>query len=59
MDTATNKILHAETIYKQEVLLRSPNMEREGLLRALHFLLGKLGDSVVVDEVITDASTSV
>ena len=59
MDTATNKILHAETIDKREVNLRSPNMEREGLLRALRFLMAKLHDSVIVDEVITDASTSV
>lgn len=27
MDTSTNKILHAETIDKQEVHLQSPNME--------------------------------
>ena len=59
METATNKILHAETIDKREVLLRSPNMKREGLLRALHFLLSKLDDSVIVDEVFTNASTSV
>ena len=59
MDTATNKIVHAETIDKREVHLQSPNMEREGLLRTLGFLLSKLDDSVTVDEVITDASTSV
>ena len=59
MDTATNKILHAETIDKREVELQSPNMEREGLLRALRFLLAKLHDSVIVDEVITDASSAV
>ena len=59
MDTATNKILHAETIDKQEINLRSPNMEWEGLFRALRFLMAKLHDSITVDEVITDASTSV
>ena len=59
MDTATNKIVHAETINKQEVHLQSLNMEREGLMCALRFLLSKLDDSVTVDEVITDASTSV
>ena len=59
MDTATNKILHAETIDKREVQLQSPNMEREGILRALNFLLSKLHGSVTVDEVITDASSSV
>ena len=37
MDTATNKILHAETIDKREVQLQSPNMEREGILCALIF----------------------
>ena len=43
MDTATtNKILHGETIDKQEVHLQSPNMEWEGLLCALHSLLAKL-----------------
>ena len=59
MDTGTNKILHAETVDKREVHLQSPNMEREGILRALNFLLGKLHGSVTVDEVITDASSSV
>ena len=28
-------------------------------MHALHFLLGKLDDSVIVDEIITDASISV
>ena len=59
MDTATNKILHAEIIYRQEINLRFPNMEWQGLLHAPHFMMAKLHDSVIVDEVITDASTSV
>lgn len=59
MDTGTNKILHAETIDKREVHLQSSNMERKGILRALNFVLAKFRCSVTVDEVITDASTSV
>ena len=49
----------AEMIDKREVHLQSPNMEWEGFMHALSFLLGKLDDSVIVNEVITDASTSV
>ena len=46
MDTATNKILHAETIDKRELQLQSLNMERERILRALNFLLSKFHGSM-------------
>jgi len=55
MDISNNAIVHVETIDKREVQLKSPNMEREGLSRALKFLEGKIS----VAEVTTDSSTSV
>jgi len=50
-----NLILHFEVVDKREVGLKSPNMERKGMIRALDFLTSR----VTVDELITDASTSV
>jgi len=44
-----------EVVDKREVSLKSPNMEREGLIRALDYL----SQHVKIGEVITDASTSV
>jgi len=44
-----------EVIDKREVQLKSPNMEREGLIRSLDYL----SQHVKIGEVITDASTSV
>ena len=55
MDVSNNAIVHVETIDKREVQLKSPNMEREGLSRALKYLEGKIS----VAEVTTDSSTSV
>ena len=59
MDVSTSKVLHVETIDKREVQLQSPNMEREGVKRALNVLLAKLDKSVLIEEIITDASSSV
>ena len=50
-----NLILHFEVVDKREVGLKSPNMEREGLIRALNFLK----QHITIEELITDASTSV
>jgi len=55
LETEKSLIIHAETIDKREVHLKSPNVEREGLLRSLAFLR----DKVTIEEVITDASSSV
>ena len=51
METAANKILHAEIIDKREIHLQSPNMEQWTVACSM-FLLAKLHDSVVVYEVI-------
>ena len=59
MDVSTSKVLHVETIDKREIHLQSPNMEREGVKRALNVLLVKLDKSVLIEEIITDASSSV
>lgn len=59
MDISTSKVLHVETIDKREVQLQSSNMEMEGVKRALDFLLTKLDKSVQIEEIITDASSSV
>ena len=54
-----SKVLRVEAIDKREVQLQSPNMEREGVKCALNFLLTKLDKSVQIEEIITDASSSV
>ena len=56
METSGNKILHFENVDKQEVHLRSPNMEREGMIRCLNFLIDK---GMTIMELVTDSSTSV
>lgn len=56
MDVDSNKILHFENIDKREVQLRSPNMEREGMIRCLKFLID---NGMQVKELVTDSSTSV
>ena len=56
MESENNVILHFENIDKCEVDLHSPNMEREGMIRSLDFLIEK-GLNIV--ELITDSSSSV
>ena len=51
-----NQILHFENVNKREVGLHSPNMEGEGMIRCLDFLIAK---GMKVAELITDSSTSV
>ena len=53
MKIDTHYILHAETVDKREVTLQSPNMEKEGFVRSLQFLLPKLSCKV------TDASSAI
>ena len=53
MHVNTEKVVHCEIVDKREVELKSPNMERLGLRRALNYLTSC---SVVVDEVVTDVS---
>ena len=52
MESEKNQILHFENIDKHEV----PNMEREGMIRCLDFLMV---NGMEVVELITDSSTSV
>lgn len=56
METTDNQILHFENVDKREVGLQSPNMEREGIIRCLNFLLSS---GMKISEVVTDSSTSV
>lgn len=56
METEHNQILHFENIDKRQVGLHSPNMEREGLVHCLNFLIS---NGVHIKEVVTDSSTSV
>lgn len=56
MESENNEILHFENIDKREVDLRSPNMEREGMIRSLDFLIEK---QLRVVELITDSSSSI
>lgn len=53
MDVSTEKVVHCEIVDKREVQLKSPNMERLGLKRALTYLKAS---SVSVHELVTDAS---
>ena len=55
MEIDTHYILHTETVDKREVALQSPNMEKEGFVRSLRFLLPKIS----CKEIITDASTAI
>jgi len=56
METESNLILHFNNVDKREVGLPSPNMEREGMIQCLDFLLSK---GMKVAELITDSSSSV
>ena len=56
MEATHNQILHFENVDKREVGLHSPNMEREGMVRCLSFLLSS---GMKISEVVTDSSTSV
>jgi len=56
METTHNQILHFQNIDKCEVGLQSPNMEREGMVRCLNFLINS---GMKITEVVTDSSTSV
>ena len=55
MNHTTDEILHVEVVDKREVGLKSPNMERLGLVRALQYMESQ---SVVVHEIVTDASNT-
>ena len=55
MDLESGLILHTETIDKRKVALQSPNMEREGFVLSMRYLL----PLVKCKEVITDASSSI
>ena len=55
MDIESKVILHTVTIDKREVGLHSPNMEKEGFVWSLRYLLPK----IECKEIITDASSSI
>ena len=56
MEPSSGTILHFETVDKREVYFKSPNMECEGLKRALDFLNK---NNIKVKEVVTDASITI
>ena len=56
MENSQNQTLHFENIDKRQVGLQSPNMEREGMIRCLEFLISH---GLKINEVVTDLSTSV
>ena len=56
METTHNQILHFENLDKCEIGLQSPNMEREGMVHCLNFLIS---GGMKITEVVTDSSTSV
>ena len=56
MEATDNQILHFENVDKHEVGLQSPNMEREGMVCCLNFLLSS---GMKISEVVTDSSISV
>lgn len=56
MESEKNQFLHFENADKHEVGLHSLNMEREGKICCLEFLIVK---GIKVEELITDSSTSV
>ena len=53
MNHSSNEIVHIEVIDKREVGLKSPNMEKLGLIRSLRYLKSQ---SIGINEVVTDAS---
>ena len=55
MEKSTNAIIHSETVDKREVHKKSPNMEREAVVRSLDHLKEKIR----INEITTDCSTSV
>ena len=55
MEKTKNVILHSETVDKREVHMKSPNMEREAVNRAVKHLK----DQVNLVEITTDSSTAV
>ena len=56
METTDIQILHFKNVDKHDVGLQLPNMEREGMVRCLNFLLSS---AMKISEVVTDSSTSV
>ena len=56
MDIESNSVLHLESVDKCEVLLQSPNIEREAVSQAFSYLQAK---NVTIEEIITDASSAV
>ena len=56
MEITHNQILHFQNIDKCEVGLQSPNLEREGMMRCLNFLINS---GMKITEVVTYSSTSV
>ena len=56
MEIEHHQILHFFNMDKRDVGLHSPNMEREGLIRCLDFLIQS---GLTIKEVVTDSSTSV
>jgi len=56
MENSQNQILHFENVDKRQVGLQSPNMEREGMIHCLEFLISH---GLKISEVVTDSSTSV
>ena len=56
MEAEKNQILHFENVDKCEIGLHSPNMEREGMIRCLDYLIAK---GMKVAELIIDSSNSV
>ena len=55
MEIATCSRLHAETVDKRDVTLQSPNLEKEGFVRSLQFLLPKLS----CKEIVTDSLSAI
>jgi len=56
MESTQNQILHFINMDKHQVGLQSLNMEREGMVRCLNFLINS---GMKIIEVVTDSSTSV
>ena len=56
METEHSQVLHFENIDKSQVGLLSRNMEQEGLIRCLYFLIS---NGLKIKEVVTNSSTSV
>ena len=48
MEIVSRYILHVETVDKREVALQSQNMEKEGFVMSLQFLLTKLSCKEII-----------